>query len=338
MRKRTLHALLLGSALVTMTISLLACSGSVAGRGIFSNAMKPPAKQKTAGELFPLSTDPSFLRLKSECAYVMDIETGTPLFTKNHLKLASIASVTKLMTALVIADSDQDMEKPITVTEDDVDTLRHSSSHLPVGWTLSREQLLLLALMSSENRAAHALARCWPGGMPLFVEAMNGRAAVMGLIHTHYEDSTGLMAGNMSTAEDLARIVAEAYGNSLVRALSTCREAEVKTVDGERGRTFRNTNPLVRGGKIPIALSKTGFIIEAGYCLVTVLVPNGRPVACVLLNAPKAGHRVSDTVQIYKWLTGELKAPSIEKADKKKKKGAARPKPAKPKKKKSSKR
>ena len=322
-----------------MTISLLACSGSAAGRGGFGSLPKPAAKQKTAGELFPLSTDPSFLRLKSDCAYVMDVETGTPLFTKNHLKLTSIASVTKLMTALVIADSDQDMEKPITITEDDVDTLRHSSSHLPVGWTLSREQLLLLALMSSENRAAHALARCWPGGMPLFVEAMNGRAAVMGLIHTHYEDSTGLMAGNMSTAEDLARIVAEAYGHSLIRALSTCREADVRTVDGERGRTFRNTNPLVRDGKIPVALSKTGFIIEAGYCLVTVLVPNGRPVACVVLNAPKAGHRVSDTVQIYRWLTGELKAPPAEKAEKKKKKKVpAKPKAAKPKKKKSSKR
>ncbi|MBP7864931.1 MAG: serine hydrolase [Acidobacteria bacterium] len=267
---------------------------------------------------FPGRCDPSLLRLRSECACVVDLETGGVLYQKNAGKLSSIASITKLMTAMVVLDAKFPPGEPITITADDVDTLRHSRSHLPVGWCLTREQLVQLALMSSENRAAHAVARAWPGGVNAFVAAMNDKAGSLGLIHTHFEDPTGLYAGNVSTAADLARMLTSAYAYERIREWSTAEGGVFESQTGGRARTFRNSDRLVHGGKYGIELSKTGYIIEAGYCLVTVFRVNGRAVACALLNAPRSSHRFSDTVLVRKWLAGEKLTVAAPKASKKK--------------------
>lgn len=284
------------------------------------------APARPPSDPFPGRCDPSLLRLRSECACVLDLESGAVIYQKNAGKLGSIASITKLMTAMVVLDAKFPPGEFITVTADDVDTLRHSRSHLPVGWCLTREQLVQLALMSSENRAAHAVARAWPGGVNAFVAAMNDKAGSLGLIHTHFEDPTGLYAGNVSTAADLARMLTSAYAYEKIREWSTAESGVFESQTGGRARTFRNSDRLVHGGRYGIELSKTGYIIEAGYCLVTVFRVSGRAVACALLNAPRSSHRFSDTVLVRKWLAGEnITAPPPKAAKAKKKKAAPTP-------------
>lgn len=277
------------------------------------------APVRPSSDPFPGRCDPSLLRLRSECACVLDLESGAVIYQKNAGKLGSIASITKLMTAMVVLDAKFPPGELITITADDVDTLRHSRSHLPVGWCLTREQLVQLALMSSENRAAHAVARAWPGGINAFVAAMNDKAGSLGLIHTHFEDPTGLYAGNVSTAADLARMLTSAYAYEKIREWSTAEGGVFESQTGGRARSFRNSDRLVHGGRYGIELSKTGYIIEAGYCLVTVFRVNGRAVACALLNAPRSAYRFSDTVLVRKWLAGDdISAPPPKAAKKKK--------------------
>jgi D-alanyl-D-alanine endopeptidase (penicillin-binding protein 7) len=211
-----------------------------------------------------------------------------------------IASITKLMTAMVILDSGVNMGGLITIEESDKDTIRYSRSRLPVGTRLSRMQALLLALMASENRAAHALARTFPGGKGEFVRAMNKKARSLGLSETRFEDSSGLSGGNVSSAQDLCSLVNAAYRYPLIRTFSTRKELILK--NGRKPLRFVNTNSLVRGSGWDIGLSKTGYILESGRCLVMQTLLQHRPVVIVLLNASGSRTQINDVLRIKQWL------------------------------------
>ena len=242
------------------------------------------------------------LDLKSGAALVLEQQTSRPLFEKNADQIMPIASLTKVMTAMVVLDSAPDMDAPITITNDDVDHLRGSSSRLPVGAILPRRTALLLALMSSENRAANALGRHYPGGMQAFVTAMNRKARAIGMLESHFEDPTGLTSHNVSTAFDLAKMVAAAHDYPLIRELTTNGESTIN-IDG-RELIYRNTNPLVRNTTWNVGLSKTGYISEAGRCLVMQAHLAGRPVVIVLLDSVGSMTRVGDANRIKQWMEG----------------------------------
>jgi peptidase S11 D-alanyl-D-alanine carboxypeptidase 1 len=240
------------------------------------------------------------LAVNSASALVFDQKTGNALFQKNASEITPIASITKLMTAMVVLDSAPDLQAMISIGEDDIDSLRGSRSRLPVGLSISRETALLLALMSSENRAAHALARHYPGGMPAFITAMNAKANALGMYNTRFDDPTGLSSANVSTAHDLARMVAAAYRYPLIRAWSTTAEASVD-ISGQ-SLTFRNTNPLVSHSDWAVGLSKTGYIHEAGRCLVMQAWLTDKPVVIVLLDSAGKLTRVGDANRIKRWM------------------------------------
>jgi D-alanyl-D-alanine endopeptidase (penicillin-binding protein 7) len=197
---------------------------------------------------------------------VEDQMTGECLIQKQAGAIMPIASITKLMTAMVVLDAKMDLEESITIASEDVDKLRHSHSHLPVNTRLTRGDALLLALMASENRAAHALGRTYPGGPGAFVAAMNAKAMSLGLVETHFIDPTGIHCGNVSSARDLARMVDAAYQYSIIREDTTRKEATIRS--SRRTIHFHNTNHLIGNPRWEIGLSKTGFIDEAGRCLV----------------------------------------------------------------------
>jgi D-alanyl-D-alanine endopeptidase (penicillin-binding protein 7) len=213
-----------------------------------------------------------------------------------------IASITKLMTAMVVLDAQMNLQESLTIVSEDVDTLRHSRSSLPVNSSITRGDALLLALMSSENRAAHALGRTYPGGPGTFVAAMNAKAQSLGLVDTHFEDPTGISSSNTSTARDLARMVDAAYRYSLIRESTTCKEATIRL--GHRTRQFHNTNHLIKNPRWQIGLSKTGFIDEAGRCLVMQSQVAKRPVLIVLLDAQGKLTRYGDANRIKQWMEG----------------------------------
>jgi len=248
-------------------------------------------------------------QLFSAAAVVQDQRTGEYLMAKQPETPMPIASITKLMTAMVVLDAPVDMAAPITIEEDDKDTLRHSRSRLPVGTTLTRRQALLLALMASENRAAHALARTFPGGLDTFVIAMNEKAKQLGLGTAHFEDPTGLSEGNVCTAMDLTRMVDAAFQYEQIRACST--QAETSFRSGRRQLEFHNTNALIRNPKWHIGLSKTGYIEEGGRCLVMQTQVAQRPVLIVLLNSTGKNTRLGDAMRIKQWLEGPVPAPKI---------------------------
>ena len=248
--------------------------------------------------------DPGRLRLRSSFAVVLDQERGQVLYAKNATEVTPIASLTKLMTAMVILDRSLPMDEPITIREEDVDTLRHSLSRLPVGWTLPRGELLQLALMSSENRAANALARTYPGGTDAFVRAMNAKAAALGLTHTRYADPTGLHSENVSTAEDLARLVREAYRYAPIRRMTTTDQVQVRSLRSGRTRFFGNSNALIRDPRWEIGLSKTGYIADSGFCLAMQTTISGRPILVVLLDAGEKLSRIGDANRIRHWIEG----------------------------------
>ncbi len=240
------------------------------------------------------------LLVKSSAAIVMDQATGAVLYEKNaHLQLP-IASITKLMTAMVILDSKPYFDRPLVVTELDVDTLRNSHSRLPIGTVLSVEEMLRLALMSSENRAASALSRSFPGGQYAFVKAMNLKARSLGLRYTRFFDPTGLNSGNVSSARDLAKLVMAAAKYPAIREMTTTVEYEQWV--GDRLLTFRNTNALMRNPEWQIGLSKTGYINESGKCLVMQTWMNNRPTVMVLLDAPGRYTPVGDSNRLKDWI------------------------------------
>jgi D-alanyl-D-alanine endopeptidase (penicillin-binding protein 7) len=240
------------------------------------------------------------LGLKSSSVLVLDQASGQVLYGKNPQAVVPIASLTKLMTAMVVLDADLEPEEPIAISEEDVDWLRGSHSRLRVGTVLTRDDLLRLTLMASENRAASALARAHPGGRPQFVQAMNEKARVLGLGGTHYAESTGLSSANVSTAEDLAVIAETAFSYPKIRDYSTLRGHDVPVA----GRTmaFRNTNGLVASPQWQIGLSKTGFINEAGRCLVMQAKLAGREIIIVLLDSWGRYSRLADANRIRKWM------------------------------------
>jgi D-alanyl-D-alanine endopeptidase (penicillin-binding protein 7) len=242
------------------------------------------------------------LVLRSASALVQDQGTGELLLQKNTDAALPIASITKLMTAMVLLDAQPDLLAPVTILEEDKDMLRHSRSRLPVGTVLTRGEALLLALMASENRAAHALGRTYPAGLPAFVAAMNAKAASLGLTTAHFEDPAGLSSGNVASARDLARIVDQAHHYTLIR---TCTTQEEITVQGRSHPiAFHNTNRLLLSSRWRIGLSKTGFIDESGQCLVMQAELKQRPVLIVLLDSTGRGARFGDADRIRQWMEG----------------------------------
>jgi D-alanyl-D-alanine endopeptidase (penicillin-binding protein 7) len=252
------------------------------------------------GQLNGLHATDDPLDLKSAVALVIDQDTQQVLFSKNPQAVLPIASITKLMTALVVTEAGLPLDETLTISQDDVDTEKGSRSRLMVGTRLTRGEMLLLALMSSENRAAHALGRHYPGGMDAFVAAMNAKAQLLGMSGTRYVEPTGLSSENRSSAHDLARLVDAAYAHPIIRELSTSREAQVDI--GNRQLQFRSTNGLVRGGEWDIGLQKTGYIAAAGRCLVMQAELAGRKLIMVLLDSAGRYSRIGDAERIRKWL------------------------------------
>lgn len=246
--------------------------------------------------------DPRHLALRSSAVMVQDQATGAVLYEKNPNAVLPIASITKLMTAMVALDAQPSLAESLTIGEEDVDTVKGTRSRLKVGTQLPREDMLRLALMSSENRAAAALSRHYPGGRSAFVAAMNAKAKALGLNDTRFEDPTGLTAANVSSPRDLAKMVDAAHQYPLIREFTTTVEEEV-TIAG-RLQQFRNTNTLVRNSNSSwdIGLSKTGYINEAGKCLVMQAWINSKPVIIVLLDSLGRMTRIGDANRIKRWV------------------------------------
>jgi D-alanyl-D-alanine endopeptidase (penicillin-binding protein 7) len=263
------------------------------------------APKPSFGQLAGLHRTEDELALRSSVALVIDQDTREVLLSKNDSAVLPIASITKLMTGLIISEAKLPMDEAITITQQDVDTEKGSSSRLRVGTTLSRGELMHLALMSSENRAAHALGRTYPGGLSAFVEAMNQRAQLLGMNDTKYVEPTGLSSQNQSSAQDLARLVATASQDPMLRELSTSPGHEVEV--GNRTLQYNNTNRLVKNPAWDIGLQKTGYIREAGQCLVMQARVAGRKLIMVFLDSAGKLSRIGDAERVRKWV--EMHAP-----------------------------
>jgi D-alanyl-D-alanine endopeptidase (penicillin-binding protein 7) len=238
--------------------------------------------------------------LRSAVALVQDVASGEMLIAKNQDVVLPIASITKLMTAMVILDAGLNLEQRVAISDEDYDLVKGTRSRLRPGTVLTRDELLLLALMSSENRAASSLGRTYPGGTDAFVAAMNAKAAALGMRDSRFVDATGLSSANVSSAHDLARLVSAAHAYPLIRQYSTRDSATVRALG--RPLDFRNTNGLVRNAHWEIGLSKTGYISEAGRCLVMQVRMASREVIVVLLDSWGKFSRVGDANRIKKWL------------------------------------
>ena len=256
----------------------------------FAQAAEPKARAD--------KSDPAHLR--SAVALVQDAASGETLYAKNQGAVLPIASITKLMTAIVILDAGLNLGQRVAISGDDYDYLKGTRSRLRPGTVLTRDELLLLALMSSENRAAASLGRTYPGGTEAFVAAMNAKARALGMNDTRFVDPTGLSSANVSSAQDLARLVAAAHEFPLIRKYSTRESATVHAMG--RPLDYRNTNGLVRSAQWDIGLSKTGYISEAGRCLVMRVRLASREVIVVLLDSWGRLSRVGDANRIRKWL------------------------------------
>lgn len=254
----------------------------------------------------PLLLDPGKLRLASANALVLDASANRPIYTKAADEITPIASLTKLMTALVVLEGGESLDEPIEIGLEDLDYLKGTHSRLNLGTELPRGEMLRLALMSSENRAASSLARHYPGGLPMFVAAMNRKARELGMTNTHYSDATGLSAENVSTAKDLAALVNAAAQQPLIREFSTTASHYVELQPTGRLLGFNNTNSLVKNAQWDIQLSKTGYIREAGKCLVMLATIASRPFVIVLLDSAGKYTRLGDASRVRHWLeTGE---------------------------------
>ena len=241
---------------------------------------------------------PVFLR--SSSALVQDADTGDIVINKNSDAVVPIASITKLMTAMVILDRELDLDQRIVLSREDVDSVKGTRSRLRTGSVLTRNELLLLSLMASENRAAAALGRTYPGGMPAFVAAMNLKADTLGMTDSHFVEPTGLSPANVASARDLAKLVRAAHAYPLIREYSTQERARVMAFG--RPLNFANTNGLVRSSYWEIDLSKTGYISEAGRCLVMHVRMGSKDLIVVLLDSWGKQSRIGDAHRIRKWL------------------------------------
>lgn len=310
-------------AAVFLSLSLLAVTGTAEAAASKSAKAKASATQTrkvksvvlrkqaapvvravpTFGQVAGLHEADDPLSLKSSVAYVLDQNTNEVLFSKNPQAVLPIASITKLMTALVVVESGLPLDEKLTVTDEDKDTEKNTGSRLAFGTTLTRGEMLHLALMSSENRAAHALGRNYPGGLSAFVTAMNAKAVALGMTDTHYVEPTGLSSSNQSSAADLAKLVNVTSQVPILRELSTSREARVSL--GKRLVQFRSTNGLLSNPLWDIGLQKTGFINEAGKCLVMQASMAGRKLIMVFLDSSGKASRIADAERMRKWLASQ---------------------------------
>lgn len=261
------------------------------------------------GQLAGLHSVQDRLDLKSSVALVIDQDTREVLLSKNDSAVLPIASLTKLMTGLIVSEAKLPMDEMVTIAQDDVDTEKGSSSRLRVGTMLTRGELLHLALMSSENRAAHALGRTYPGGLDAFVSLMNAKAKMLGMKDTSYVEPTGLSSQNQSSAHDLARLVNTAYNDPLLRDFTTSPGHQVAV--GKRTLQFNNTNRLVKNPDWDIGLQKTGYISEAGQCLVMQAKIAGRKLIMVFLDSAGKLSRIGDAERVRRWVeSNPLVAPA----------------------------
>lgn len=263
-------------------------------------AVKVVPAKPSFGQMAGLQGTHDDLNLKSSVAYVIDQDTHEVLLSKNDQAVLPIASITKLMTGLIISESKLSLDESITITQDDVDTEKGSSSRLRPGTTLTRGELLHLALMASENRAAHALGRTYPGGMPAFVGLMNAKASQLGMRDTRYIEPTGLSSKNQSSAKDLATLVGTAYHDPMLRELSTSPSYAVEV--GNHTLQYRTTNRLVKNPNWDIGLQKTGYISEAGQCLVMQTKIAGRKLIMVFLDSAGKLSRIADAERVRRWV------------------------------------
>ncbi len=270
----------------------------IARRAAIRKAAFMPARP-SFGQAFGLHETPDALALRSSVAYVIDQYTQESLFDKNSRAVLPIASITKLMTAMVVLDAHLPLNEVLEVTDKDRDYEKGTGSRLTVGSRLSREDMLHIALMASENRAAAALSRYYPGGRSAFVAAMNQKARALGMADTYFADSTGLTSRNVSSARDLANMVRAAYRYPLIRAFSTDREHIVFT--GRKTLAYHSTNALTASNAWEIGVQKTGFINEAGKCLVMQATLQERPLIIVLLDSAGKYSRIGDAQRIRSW-------------------------------------
>jgi D-alanyl-D-alanine endopeptidase (penicillin-binding protein 7) len=259
-------------------------------------ALAPLGAQATPQKI---ATSP---QLRSNVALVFDETSSAVLYSKNADSVAPIASITKLMTALVVLEAGQSLDEVLTVESSDRSNTKGAASRLTIGTRLSRRELLHLALMSSENRAAHALGRNYPGGLAACVQAMNAKAKVLGMRHARFYDPTGLDEGNVASPRDLSTLVIAASRNPTISALSTDDRFSVKV--GRSMLEFRNTNNLVNKPAWNIVVQKTGYISEAGKCLVMKAIINGHSIVIVLLDSYGKYTRTADANRVRKWLEG----------------------------------
>lgn len=285
MKKRLLMFVLLGHALVAQAESAASIAASKLDSDLTNSVFQPSSTPK----------------LHSAIALIYDESAQRPLYSKNSDTLAPIASITKLMTAMVVLDAELPLDEKIRLDVADMDTLKGTRSRLSIGSTFTRSELLKLALMASENRAAAALARTYPGGRAAALTAMNTKARELGMWNTRFLDPTGLNSDNVSTASDLVKMVGAAQNYALIHQYTT---TATHSVAGKRGRELRftNTNPLVRNASWNIGVSKTGFISEAGRCLVMEAKIDKRPVIIVLLDSWGKSTRIGDANRIRKWM------------------------------------
>lgn len=270
-------------------------SQRAAGSGAVMTAAYSPSAHAGADSLEPP---------RSEVALVIDLESSSVLYEKNSSEVRPIASITKLMTALVVLEGGQPLSEKLDVTSDDIDRLRNSGSRLPTGATLTREELLLLALMSSENRAAHALGRNYPGGITAFVKAMNRKAAELGMSQSRFADPTGLSSENVSTPYDLVKLLKATSAHPLISRHTTEPSHDISLQNGSQ-LTYKNTNRLLGNDEWNIQVSKTGFIKEAGRCLVMLTRLQDREVAVILLNSNGSLTRFADAVRVRRLIESQ---------------------------------
>lgn len=265
-----------------------------------AHMVRPVAYKPSFGKVAGLHAGPDALALKSSVALVVDQDTNEVLYRKNDQAVLPIASITKLMTGVVVSEAKLPMDESITIAQADVDTEKGSSSRLMVGAQLTRGELLHLALMSSENRAAHALGRTYPGGLQAFVALMNAKARALGMHDTRYVEPTGLSSQNQSSARDLAVLVNFAYGDPLLRELTTSPAHQVEV--GRRTLQYNTTNRLVKSPDWDIGLQKTGYISEAGQCLVMQAKVAGRKLIMVFLDSAGKLSRIADAQRVRRWV------------------------------------
>lgn len=297
------------SAFLLVTASLALSLLHISPATVHAAPQAKPAAKKVAAaaqgstaesKVSLLLDEKGFPRLGSSAFFIVNPDSGEVLLERNAATAVPIASITKLMTAMVVLDARQSLSAPITISRADIDTLKRTGSRLGIGTVLSREEMLQLALMSSENRAASALARHYPGGRQAFIEAMNIKARLLGLWHTRFHDSTGLDPRNISSPHDLAKMVSAAASYPLIREFSTATERYVG-VSGKLTR-FGNTNGLVKNPDWSISVSKTGYISEAGRCLVMQTWLDQQPVVMVLMDSNGRYTRTADAMRVRQWL------------------------------------